>query len=72
MSGNVEGLRNQCMKKSSAEAGYVFNNTNQFEKELSQTLLFQNAVQKSDLLFRSYTSKFLPLNPLGSITENIS
>lgn len=72
MSGNVEGFRNPLMKKHFTEAGYVFDNTNLFEKELSQVLLFQSSVQKSDFLFSSYTSKFLPLNPLGGITENIS
>lgn len=56
------------MKKSFTEAGYVFDNTDLFEKELYQTLLFQSSVQKSDLLFSS--SKFLPVNPLGGIIEN--
>lgn len=58
------------MKKSFTEAGYAFDNTDLFERELSQTLLFQSSVQKSDLLFSSSTSKFLTVNPLGDIIEN--
>lgn len=58
------------MKKSFTEAGYVFDNTDLFEKELSETLLFQSSAQKSDLLFNSSTSNFLPVNPWGGIIEN--
>lgn len=58
------------MKKSFTEAGYAFDNTDLFERELSQTLLFQSSVQKSYLLFSSSTSNFLTVNPLGDIIEN--
>lgn len=58
------------MKKNFTEAGYGFDNTDLLEKDLSQTLLFQSSVKKSNLLFSFSTSRFLWLNPLGGIIEN--